>query len=195
MRYGVPDNDGISPFYKAYISQDIPGVGNVIVVGYTDAECAVELQQVWQSPFEGDTVGSSSSLNKAGDVAQAASGVTSKSLLNSRLVWEGANPLEFPLVLHFGAYKDAKMEVDDPIRYLSMMSSPELNEKLPTGQIPQLVELDIGRKLKAQVYIKGISYNFAAPKTVNGNWLFNTVTLTCSTDGAVNRSRIPQIFL
>jgi hypothetical protein len=195
MHYGVSDNDGISPYYKAFVSQDIPGVGFVTVVGYIDEECTVELQQLWQSPFEGDTVGASSGLAKVGDVTQAATGATSKSLMNSRLVWEGANPLEFQLVVHFTAYSDAKREVDDPIRYLSMMSSPELEENLPTGQVPQLAMLDLGRKLKAQVYIKTVSYNFAAPKTKSGHWLNNTVTLNCSTDGAVNRSRIPQIFL
>lgn len=194
MRCGVSDDDGISPFYKAFLTQDIPGVGNVTVVGYADEECVVELQQVWQSPFEGDTVGSAGVADKAFSIGQTQSGVTSKTIYNSRLTWEGANPLEFALVLHLTAYKDAKREVDDPIRYLSMMSSPEL-KGTPLGQIPQLVMLDIGRKLKASVFIKSVSYNFAAPKTKNGNFLFNTVTVNCSTDGAVNKSQIPKIFL
>lgn len=192
---GVRDGDGVSDFYKARFTMDIPGVGGVTVVGYITEECAVEFSQSWTSPFESDTVGSSNGLAKTGDVAQSATGVTSKSLLNSRLVWEGSDPFNFPLRLVFDSFDDAKRQVDDPIRYLSMMQAPELNDELPGGQIPKLAMLDLGRRIKAEVYIKKVSYNAAAPKTKGGHMLYNEVTIECSTNGAVNRSAIPQIFV
>jgi hypothetical protein len=191
---GVRNGDGISDYYKARIQMDIPDVGLVTVVGYITEECAVEFSQNWTSPFESDTVGASNALAKTGAVAQSATDVTSKSLLNSRLVWEGSDPFNFPLRLAFTAHDDAKRQVNDPIRYLAMMQAPELNDKLPGGQIPQLATLDLGRRIKAEVYVKKVSYNAAAPITKDGYMLYNEVTIECSTNGAVNRSAIPTIF-
>ncbi len=192
---GVRDNDGISDYYKARISGDIPGVGFVTVVGYVSDESSIRLAQQWQSPFESDTIGSSGVVGKAGDVTQANTGITSKSLLNSKLVWEGSEPFTFPLKLIFHAYSNAKREVDDPLRYLAMMQAPELNDALVPGQIPQKFILDLGRKIKAEVFVREVEWNPAAPKTKSGHFLYNEVTVQLSTDGAVNRSAIPQIFL
>jgi hypothetical protein len=192
---GVRAGDGLSDFYKATISGDIPGAGFVTVVGYITEECSIRLGQQWNSPFESDTIGSAGMTAKTGDVVQAGTDITSKSLLNSRLVWEGSEPFTFQLQLAFTAYDDALTQVDLPLKYLAMMQAPELNEIAPGGQIPQLMMLDLGRRMKAAVYVRQVEWNQAAPKTKGGHFLYNTVTIECSTDGAVNRSQIPQIFV
>ena len=191
---GVRDGDGISPFYKAFLTQDIPGVGMVTVVGYISGDTSIELSQLWTSPFEGDTAGNAGGMDKASALAQTQSGLTSKTLANGKLVWDGAEALEIPLTLLFIAHANAKVEVNDPIGFLMQMSSPELNDVTPLGRIPQKVTLDLGRRLKANVFIKNFSYNESAAKTDGGYFTHNEITLQVSLDGAVNASHIPNIF-
>lgn len=192
---GVRAGDGLSDFYKATISGDIPGAGYVTVIGYITEECSIRFGQQWNSPFESDTIGSAGMTAKTGDLAQAGFQYTSKSLFNSKLVWEGSEPFTFQLQLAFTAYDDALTQVDLPLKYLAMMQAPELNDALVPGQIPQQFILDLGRQMKVAVYVRQVEWNQAAPKTKGGHFLYNTVTIECSTDGAVNRSQIPQIFV
>lgn len=191
---GVQEGDGVSEFYKVHISQEIPNVGYVVIAAYLTGEASIELAQLWNSPFEGDTAGNAGSLSKGSAILQAGTGVTSKTLWNSKLVWEGAQALEFTLPLQFIAYSDAKRQVNDPITYLMQMSSPELNDIKPIGAVPQLVSLNVGRRLIADVYIKNVSYNESAPKTKDGYFTHNEITLQLTLDGSVNASQIPNIF-
>jgi len=191
---GVREGDGVSKFYKVHISQEMPNIGTVIVAAYLTGEASIELAQLWNSPFEGDTAGNSGSLSKGAAILQTQTDMTSKTMWNSKLVWEGAQALEFSLPLQFIAYSDAKKEVNDPIQFLMQMSSPELNDITPTGAIPQLVKLNVGRRLMADVYIKNVSYNENAPKTKDGYFTHNEITLQLTLDGSVNASEIPNIF-
>lgn len=191
---GVRDGDGISPYYKAFLTQEIPNLGLVTVVGYISGDTSIELAQLWSSPFEGDTAGNAGGLDKASSLAQTQSGMTSKTLANGKLVWDGAEALEIPLTLQFVAHADAKIEVNDPIKYLMQMSSPELKDITPLGRIPQKVTLDLGRRLIANVFIKNVSYNESAAKTKQGYFTHNEIVLQLSLDGAVNASKIPSIF-
>ena len=190
---GVSDSDGISPFYKASITQEVPGVGNVTVTGYITGETQIQLSQDWGSPFSEDTAGNVVG-EKSSSLGQSMTGVTTKTLLNSKLVWNGSEPLMFDLELSFIAIDDAKREVNDPIMYLKQMSSPELNDLSPLGQVPQEVQLNIGRRLLTKALIKEVSYAESAPKTKDGYFVSNKINVTLSLDGVVNASQIPNIF-
>ncbi|HCO0763397.1 TPA: hypothetical protein N7A69_004953, partial [Escherichia coli] len=83
---------------KAYIisSEDM-------VIGYIGEGSSAELTSLWQSPFEDKAMGSvlgaiSEATSALTGVAQVISGRTTKSRLNSTLVWEGQQPPEFTLV-------------------------------------------------------------------------------------------------
>lgn len=191
---GVSDSDGISQFYKATISQEIAGIGMVTVTGYLSNETTIELSQLWNSPFEGDTAGNAGGFDKASSVGQTQTQMTTKTLWNSKMVWEGAEAITFTLPLGFIAYSDAKIEVNDPIQYLLQMSSPELKDMAPTGAIPLKVKLNVGRRIVADVYIKNVSYNESAPKTKDGYFTENEITLTLSLDGSINASQIKNHF-
>lgn len=191
---GVREGDGVSDYYKAFLTQRINGQ-DVTIVGYVSEETRITMTQLWSSPFEGETAGNQSGVQVASGLAQNATDKTSVSLLNSKLIWEGAEPLTFNLIMVFSAYADAKKEVDDPISLLLQMSSPELEEELPMGQRPSSVILDLGRKLKTPVVIRSVSYDTNAPKTKNGHFAYNRVEIECSINGAINASQIPNVFL
>lgn len=53
---------------------------------------------------------------------------------------------------------------------------------------------DIGRQFKISMRVKDVSFDLTAPKTEDGYFAYNTVTLTCSPKQMYNRSQIPQIF-
>jgi hypothetical protein len=191
---GVRAGDGVSEFYKAYLTQEIAGVGKVVVAGYISGDTTIELNQLWTSPFEGDTAGNTDKTRKASALLQTKYGRTSKTLWNSKMVWDGAEAPSFSLTLRFAAYADAKIEVDDPITYLMQMASPELKDKTPMGKIPLKVDIDIGRRVRADIYIKSVSYNEDAPKTKDNHFTHNEITLQVTLDGSVNASKIPEIF-
>lgn len=192
---GVSDSDGVSPFYKVFITQNIKHAGQVTVAGYIGSEVRIELNQLWNSPFEGDTAGNAGSIQKSAQIGQAFSDQTTKTLWNSKMVYDGTEAIEFSLQIELVAESDAKREVNDPIMYLMMMSSPNENETLPNLQRPQPVIMDLGRKIKADVLIKNVGFDEHAPKTTEGYYVSNTVTLQCSMDGALDGARIPKIFL
>ncbi|MCV6023250.1 hypothetical protein OFO93_42785, partial [Escherichia coli] len=72
---------------------------------------------MWQSPFENQSVGGllggiSAAAGSLADTLQTATGVTTKTLFNSMLVWEGQQPPEFNLVIDFMATTNAQLEVN-----------------------------------------------------------------------------------
>lgn len=188
--------DGISPLMKAYIksSEDM-------VVGYIGEGSSAELTSLWQSPFEDKAMGSvlgaiSEATSALTGVAQVISGRTTKSRLNSTLVWEGQPPPEFTLVLDFLAMSNAKTEVNDAITTLLKMASPELNDVALFGRIPEAVTINIGRNVMlTNVVIKSVSYQLDAPRTSEGYFTHNTVTLQCSGNTSINRSNISSVFV
>lgn len=188
--------DGISPLMKAYIisSEDM-------VIGYIGEGSSAELTSLWQSPFEDKAMGSvlgaiSEATSALTGVAQVISGRTTKSRLNSTLVWEGQPPPEFTLVLDFLAMSNAKTEVNDAITTLLKMASPELNDVALFGRIPEAVTINIGRNVMlTNVVIKSVSYQLDAPRTSEGYFTHNTVTLQCSGNTSINRSNISSVFV
>lgn len=191
---GAQDNDGISHYYKATLTQEIPNVGSVSVVGYISGQTSIELGQLWSSPFDGDTAGNAHGVQKAAQMGQTGTGTTTKALWNSKLVWDGAEAMAFNLPLQFIAFSDAKLEVNDPIQYLLQMSSPELNNTMPMGSIPLPARLNMGRRIITHVFVKNVSYDESAPKTTDGYFTHNELNLSLSLDGAINASQIPEIF-
>lgn len=185
--------DGISPFLKAYITSVEDGQ---MVVGYIGDGSSASLESMWVSPFENNTVGSIAGVSTITNAVQATSTNTSKSLVNSLMVWEGHKPIEFNLVLHFMAQLDAKIEVNDAIMALMQMESPELKDFVPGGRRPKPVVLDLGRRIKLMdAVIQSVSFEIDAPKTISGMFTQNTVNLRISGMSAQNRSDIPLMFI
>ncbi|MDV1094959.1 hypothetical protein ACSI5N_25385 (plasmid) [Raoultella ornithinolytica] len=188
--------DGISPMLKVYIRSQTD-----MVVGYIGEGSSGQLASMWQAPFESQSLGGvlggiSTAAGAAGDLAQIITGNTSKGLLNSTLVWEGQQPPEFNLVVDLMATTNAQIEVNAAITALLQMASPELEELTPGGRIPEAVTLNIGRNIQlAGVVIKDVSFMLDAPRTPEGYYTHNTVTLQCSGNGSLNRSNISSVFI
>ncbi|RYU41120.1 hypothetical protein ERW49_18810 [Aliivibrio finisterrensis] len=197
---GVPDDDGISDFLKCAITQNIGGT-EVTVMAYMTEECRLSLNSVWESPFDGDSVGNAGIADKFSNIAQVKTGATSKTQLNSHKVWEGMEPPEASLTLTLHAYTNAQLEVDDPIQYLLQMASPDLREETPVGvdgslgRVPGEAMFNVGRKFIMPMVISNVTYNLNAPKTPQNNYAYNTVTLTVSPKTMINKSEVPNKFL
>ena len=198
MYCGASLADGISPFLKVYIINES---NTDMVVGYIGEGSSAELASLWQSQFEDKAMGSllgsiSEAASSFASIVQNLSGLTSKSRFNSTLIWEGQQPPEFNLVLDFLATSNAKIEVNDAITTLLKMASPELNDVAPMGRIPETVTINIGRNvLLTGVVIKSVSYQLDAPRTPEGYFTHNTVTLQCSGNTSINRSNISSVFV
>lgn len=196
---GVPNDDGISDFLKCYITQRI-GDQDVTVVGYLTEECRLSLTSLWESPFEGDTVGNAGVIDKGASIVQATTERTSKTQWNSQQVWEGIEPPEVSLQLLLVAYTDAAQEVDLPIQYLMQMASPELMNKSPIstsqvgGRIPEAAKFNIGHKYISPMRISEVSFDLNAPKTLLGNYAYNTVSITAAPKQMINKSQITNYF-
>jgi hypothetical protein len=195
---GVPNDDGISTFLKCEIQQEIGGQ-LVTVVGYMTEDCQLALRSMWESPFEGDTVGNAGVIDKGASLVQAKSENTSKVQDNSQQIWEGIEPPEVSVTLKFMAYTDPVNEVDLPIRYLMQMASPELLETLPissdgAGRVPSAAYFNLGRRFISPMRISEVSYNVNAPRTKDGSFAYNTVTITAAPKRMINKSQIPNYF-
>lgn len=188
--------DGISPLLKVYIRSK-----NHMVVGYIGNGSSFQLSSSWQSPFENQSLGGllggiSAAASSAGDIVQVVTGRTSKTTFNSTLVWEGQMPPEFNLVIDFMATVNAQIEVNAAITALLEMASPELNNLTPGGRLPEAVTLNIGRNVQlSDVVIKDVVYELDAPRTSEGYFTHNTVTLQCSGNTSLNRSNISTVFI
>lgn len=188
--------DGVSPFLKCYITSP-----QHMVVGYIGQGSSADLQAMWESPFGNDTLGGmagavSGAAGKVADTVQAASGSTSKTTFNSLLIWEGQQPPSFNLVIDLMATANAQIEVNAAISTLLQMQSPELKAIAAPGRRPTPVVLDIGRRLKLMdVVIQHVSYQLDVPRTSDGYYTHNTVTLQCSGMAVQNQSDIPFMFI
>lgn len=209
IQCGVSDDDGINAALKCHISGNVDGT-DIGIYAYIIEGSSLSLESRFNNPFEGDHVGGNV-LGKAGALAQEAMDVTLKSKANSIAVWDGIGQAQFSLVLYFHAYVDAKKEVNDPIKYLLMMMSPELSEVLPIGlntaeemttgnvsglkgRSPRQYVFDIGRSIKVPAVITNVSYDLSAPKTTDGYFAYNTVQLTIQPKNIFNRSEISSVF-
>lgn len=189
---GMTRDDGMSQFLKIAISQ-----GDATVIGYIGDGASKQLANFWQNPFEGDTVGQAGGgVSKVADLAQVGSNMTTKTVMNTAIVWEGISPHELTLPIYFKAYSNAKAEVNDAIMYLEKFASPELNENLVgTGVIPQLCKINIGRRLiLPRCQIRDVSSELDAPRTRDGYMTRNTVQLSITMDRMTNRSEIQNLY-
>lgn len=194
MLVGMTRDDGISQYLKVYIEKDIPGHGLVTVVGYIGEGASMSLQSQWNPPFENDTVGDTSYMQKAGDAIQAGTGLTAKAEWNSLLNWVGIEPPQITMPIVLKAFSDAKLEVEDPIKFLKMMASPELNEISPLGRIPQPCLIDIGRKIKLiDCVIQDIQEELDSPRSKLGWRTENTVQMQFQMKQMLNQSEISNI--
>lgn len=196
---GVPSDDGVSDYLKLRITQKI-GDQEVTVVGYLTEECRLSLRSLWESPFEGDSVGNAGVIDKGASIVQVQTERTSKTQWNSQQVWSGIEPPEVTIQALFLAYTDAHREVDLPIKYLMQMESPELLNKLPVstkqvgGRVPSDAMFNIGRKFISSMRISEVSFDLNAPKTKLGNYAYSVVSITAAPKQMINKSNIPNYF-
>lgn len=187
--------DGFSPSLKVYIEGNIEGYGEVTVIGYIGEGASMSLTSRWTPPFENDNLGDTSYTQKAGDYTQAATGVTSKTVLNSLLNWEGIEPPALNLPIHFKAFRNPKTEVEDAIMFLQMMESPELNAKLPVGRVPSSVNVKVGKRLwLLDCVLLEVTDELDSPRTDDGYRTENTVQVQIQRKSILNQSEIPSIY-
>ena len=178
----------VSPYLKAWIKQ-----GNTCVCGVFGEGATKEIQANWNSPFEEDTIGGK--FQKVGGLMQATTGRTSKSKLSSLQIWEGNRPHSFNLALKLYALKDAKAEVMDPLKELEKMLSPEVNEKMPGGRIPQPVWINIGRNaVYGDCLIVSMTVPLDKEKTSQGYLVRAEAQLQIETRKMLNRSDIDRTY-
>ncbi|GAB1077448.1 MULTISPECIES: hypothetical protein [Shewanella] len=188
---GMTLKDSVSDHLKVYINQ-----GDITVIGYIGEGASKQLSNFWQNPFEGDTVGQAGGgVSKGADLVQAGTGTTSKSQMNTALVWEGIGPHEINLPVYFKAFRNAKTEVQDALMYLEQMASPELAETVGIGSIPKTCSINIGRR---QIYpkcqIREVSYELDAPRDSKGYMTRNTAQLSITMDRMTNRTQVPNLY-
>ncbi|WP_035604479.1 hypothetical protein [Edwardsiella tarda] len=193
MRVGAFPSDGISGYLKCHITSP---AHDMTVVGYIAEGSTGQLTNNWNSPFEGDSVGSMAGVSTVANIGQSKTGYTSVSKLNSEMIWEGTQAPSFQISLYFQAIRDAKLEVQDPIMCLMQMASPMLNDVMPMGRIPSPCVLDIGRRFKVEnLIIQDISYELDAPRTRDGYFTHNTVSLQCSAKQMLNANEVSNLFV
>ncbi len=178
----------VSPFLKAWIMQ-----GTTCVVGLIGEGTSRELSALWGQPFMADSLGTS--FSKAGALTQIGSQRTSMTTFNSRQVWQGNGPHTFTLSLVFYALSDAKAEVMDAIAALEEMMTPDINQNLPGGRIPQPVMINIGRNaILSDCIIKSMSTPLDGERTKQGHLVRATVALQIETLEMVNLDKIVSTF-
>lgn len=214
-RYGCSDNDGVSPFLKVAVTTED---GSLQVMGYIGDGAAWSMVSSWESPFENSNLGSVAGLSTAAAAAQSfdfsslgmpefmqnalgleaganLQGVTSISTLNSMMVWQGARPPAISLPVHFVARQDAMQEVQGALSALNQMISPELSAATPGGRRPQKVIVNIGRMVALTgCVITAVNMELDAPRTAEGFFTHNTVSLEISGSTVLNGSVIPQVI-
>lgn len=193
MRVGAAPSDGISDYLKCHITSDLYGI---TVVGYIAEGSSGQLSNTWNAPFEGDSVGSMPVIGTVANLGQSSTNMTTVTQHNSEMIWQGVQSPSFNLTLYFQAMRNAKTEVNDAITYLMQMASPDLNEYFPGGRPPQVCTMDIGRRIKLlDMVIQDVSYELDAPRTGDGYFTHNTVTLQCCAKRMLNAPDLPTIFV
>lgn len=189
--YGAISPDGVSPYLKAYITSE-----DYTVVGYISQGASLQIASMWTSPFEGDNAGSIAGIETAANLAQSATTATSVTRWNSLMVWQGSQPPSISLPLDFMAIYNPLVEVDGAIKALCAMVSPELKDVEPGGRRPYVCTLNVGRRfLLADVVIQDVGYSLDAPRSPDGYYLTNTVTLQLSGMAVQNRSEVTGLFI
>lgn len=196
------NNDpAVSQHLKTWIQQ-----GSTIVCGVTGPGTSKEISVNWDSPFEGEDVGSK--FKTASGLTQALTGKTSVTSLNTRQVWNGNRPTTFNLVLLLYALSDPQTEVMAALQALEEMASPQLNAgsplslsresgsmELEIGRVPELVSLSIGRKaIYPECVIESISQPLDAEIDSNGLLIRAEVQMQISTVQVPNKDEIARFY-
>jgi hypothetical protein len=169
------------------------------VVGLIGEGTSRQLTANWDSPFEQDSAGAKH--ERLGGFIQTATGgdsggLTSKGTLQSTQVWNGNQPLTFPVVLDFYAIDDADAEVKQAVILLEKMGSPEVNQVFPMGRSPAMASLQVGRMIMyPECHIEDVNTDLDGPIDSNGNPLRATVSMTVQTKAMINGSEIANTFL
>ncbi len=175
--YGNNDKD-VSDYLKAFIFGG--NAGDVLVVGMIGEGTSLEVVANWNSPFEGDSLGSL--FGKVGDVVQMGTGLTATGSLSSRQIWEGNQPYLFNLVLKLYALSDPGMEVEGAIKALEMMMAPDIHMISLGGRIPNEVQINIGRnRLYERCVITNLSVPLDKERDSGGNLIRCEVNLQIET--------------
>jgi hypothetical protein len=197
------NNDpAVSDYLKTWIKQ-----GDLAVCGVTGEGTAKEITCNWDSPFEGEDLGSKMKMTSS--IAQYYTKQTTVTTLNTAQIWNGNRPTQFSLNLIFYALRDAQKEVMDALMYLEQMASPQLDAAMPfsvegnlsegysfnAGRIPGLVTISIGRKaIYPDCVIESISQPLDKEVTSDGLLVRAEVQMQVSTSVVPNRDKISQFY-
>ncbi|MTI11639.1 hypothetical protein [Sansalvadorimonas verongulae] len=200
---GVND-PAVSPYCKCWIKQ-----GDTVVVGVIAEGTSKELAANWNSPFEGDAVGSkfskSGGLLQSGSLTESTRGVTTITTMASQQVWEGNAPHAFNVSLQLYALADPKVEVMDALMELERMATPEVQAVSPVGgqtadgrrlgRVPQTVFINIGRNVVyGPCVIESLQQPLDAPRSSDGYLMEALVNLTIQSETMLNRSQIAGTY-
>lgn len=196
----VGNNDPVvSPHLKIWIKQ-----GVVIVCGVLGEGTSKEIQSNWDSPFEGESVGSK--FQKTGGAIQSGAlsdglginygkGRTTITTVNSRQVWGGNRPTQFNIIMQFYALHDPQTEVMNALIELEKMASPQVNEFKPGGRIPGTVSINIGRNaIYPDCVIESISIPLDKEVNKDGLLIRAEVTLAIQTKQMDSKSDIKSRY-
>lgn len=200
----VGNNDpAVSPYLKTWIGQ-----GGVVVCGVTGEGTSKEIQANWDSPFEGESIGSK--LAKTGGALQSGildeyagaigintnvKGFTSINTFQSRQVWGGNRPTQFNVVLQLYALSDPQNEVMNALIELEKMASPQVNDKTPGGRVPGAVTINIGRNaVYPDCILESVSMPLGKEISKDGLFIRAEVNLAIQTMQMQNRSDIPSRY-
>ena len=191
---------------KCYIGQ-----GDILVCGVIGDGTSKEIQCNWDSPFEGEDVGSR--FRTTAGLAQIATDRTSITTINTRQIWNGNRPTQFNLNLILYALSDPKSEVMDALQALEEFASPQLMGTIPvsfsletwrtdgfssalnTGRIPNLVSINIGRRaMYPECVLESISQPLDKEIDRNGNLIRAEVQLQISTVVVPNRDEVTKFY-
>jgi hypothetical protein len=177
-------DSAVSPYLKTWISD-----GSTVVCGVTGEGTSKDIQANWDSPFEGEDVGSK--FEKTGGVAQALSNQTSKSTFSSIQIWNGNRPTQFNVVLQLYALSNPEVEVKQALIALEQMVSPQVKDVSPGGRIPNRVVINIGRRaIYPECVIESVSVPMDKEVDSQGRLIRAEVTLQVATLKMLNRSDI-----
>lgn len=192
------DNQYSSPFENSNPEQKMPTLMGQLQTG----QWVDTLSTVFSS------LGIEISSN-AKDSLNALQGRSSFTKENSTQVYVSSAPVQLPMILHFEAWDDAKIEVEDQLDLLKQWSLAELLsdqsivasvasqrsiESAFPSLIPPYVALYYGGKRYAPLLIQNMSEPLVQPpKDSEGNRLFATVQVNFLSRNAWDKSNIPLL--
>ena len=186
----------VDDMYKLFIYN---GSGSVKFTGYVPENFNFGLQSTWSSPFEGKTLGdSSSSLAQTTNKVLRFSGLSSLHKITTARVWEAPAYLTLELPIFLDAYSSTEQEVILPMLNMLCMVAPDdiAGVLVPPGPVPSKefmnAVVNTGNDLLAGWGTgKEIKTNFDSSESFTvklGNFFTMTPALITSVSGAGDAS-------